>query len=91
MGRSTPALNVSTPTITWVEEARVHDGDGGSATVRVGDQVDLLDPENKFMLEYLGGPGPHTIRQIGQWRCGRKQLYLEPKGGAHASQFKIHR
>ncbi|MBU1164885.1 hypothetical protein KKA15_04995 [Patescibacteria group bacterium] len=82
------------PTITEVEEVRVHDGRGGAATVRVGDQVEVFKPEeNKLTLAYLG-PGPYTIEWTAQWRCGRDflQLTTPTKGkgkGVNASKFQI--
>ncbi len=83
------------PTITEVNEANVHDGKGGYCTVHPGDQVELVDSSNEFMNRWLG-PGPYTIKWIGQWRGGRKSLYLKTTGGdnsggpgCHARDFKI--
>ncbi len=84
-------LDFSKPTITRVDEAFVHDGKGGSRLVRPGDPVELLDPGNEFMLKWLG-PGPYIISWIGEWRCGRRSLYLKTeKGGEpgdHEGRFK---
>ena len=81
------------PTMVEVNEVHVHDGKGGSAKVRVGDQVDLLKPDDKFMLDYLG-TGPYTIEWLAQWRCGRDflQLVTPTKGrgqGVNASYLRI--
>ena len=87
-------LDRSKPTQTYVEEANVHDGEGGFAIVQVGDQVELLNPNDEFTGRFLSGPGPYTITRIGQWRCGRKSLYIRTRDGepgAHANIFKIHR
>ena len=59
------------PTTTEVEELFIHDGKGGSAKVRVGDQVELLEPDDESGLKYLG-PGPYTIEWLAKWRCGRE-------------------
>jgi len=81
------------PTTTEVNEVYVHDGKGGSAKVRVGDQVELILGAEKSTLEYLG-PGPYTIEWLARWRCGRHflQLTTPTKGkgkGVNASEFKI--
>ena len=82
------------PTITEVDEVHVHDGMGGRAKVRVGDQVEVYKPDqNKGTLEYLGS-GPYTIEWLAQWRCGRHflQLTTPTKGGGkgvNASSLKI--
>lgn len=82
------------PTLTEVDEAQVHDGKGGSATVRVGDQVEIFEPaKNKSTFKYLG-PGSYIIEWLAQWRCGRDfvQLTTPTKGngkGVNASKLKI--
>ena len=89
------SLDLTKPTQITVNEAHVQDGKGGYSVVHPGDQVELLDQNNEFMNRWLG-PGPYTIKWIGQWRCGRKSLYLITTGGdnsggpgSHASDFKV--
>lgn len=82
------------PTTTEVQEVHVHDGKGGSAIVRVGDKVELLNPNHdKSSLDYLG-PGPYTIEWLYKYRCGREflQLTTPTKGGGKgisAARMKI--
>ena len=87
-----PGLDPLKPTMVKVQEVRVHDGKGGGVEVRMRDQVELLRPNNKSMLEYLG-PGPYTIEWLGRWRCGRGFLQLKTKEkgrgkGVNASELK---
>jgi|GEM_PF-3802740 hypothetical protein len=89
-------IDLEKPNQVKVNEADVHDGKGGFCTVHPGDQVELVDKSDESMNRWLG-PGPYTIEWIGQWRCGRKSLYLKTTGGdnsgepgSHASDFKIY-
>jgi hypothetical protein len=82
------------PTTQTIQEVHVHDGNGGSAKVCVGDQVEIFNPvKNKRTLDFLG-PGPYTIEELGRWKCGREyvQLTTRKKGtgnGVNASKLKI--
>jgi hypothetical protein len=78
------------PTMVAVDEVHVHDGKGGSAKVRVGDQVEVFEPDkHKTTLDYLG-----PIEWLAQWRCGRDFVQLStPKNGngkgVNACKLKI--
>lgn len=84
--------DLKNPTMTELEEVCVHDGKGGTAKVRVGDKVELLNPDDEYHLDYLG-PGPYTIEWLARWRCGRKFLQLtttKGKGkGMNADSLKV--
>ena len=78
--------------IIEVKEAYVDDGKKGIIKVCVGDQVELKNPDDKQMLNYLG-PGPYTIEWMCKWRCGRYFLQVKTSGrsggGANTYKFKI--
>lgn len=92
--------------ITRVASAILLDSQGNKKEVRPGDKVELLPiPQNidkesrevelrhqRFMERFLEGKGPYTISWIGQWPCGRKNLYFKigtegREPGAHAHDF----
>ena len=79
------------PTITEVAEVHVHDGKGGSAKVRKGGYVSLLE-HDEFLNGYLG-PGPYEVTWTAEWRCGRDYCSVKANNGKtmgiNASKLKI--
>ena len=79
------------PTITEVAEVHVHDGNGGSAMVRKGGHVSLLEHD-----DFLNGrlsPGPYEVTWTAIWRCGRGYCSVKADNGEtmgiNASELKI--